>query len=614
MHLMSARVPDLEITTSGPCAASPREMSRIGSSESVHADSPASSSSISASMKSRRKAVKWTTEEDKKLREAVELFGGRNWKRISEYVGTKDSYSTYQRWNRVIGGHVRREKFSIHELYHFSFLVKKYGSHAWSLVAEKLSMYGFPGRTDTQLRTRFLEIEKASNPLSEHLKRVIFELDEHQVCCLLDDLGYVFHRYPEESIAMQRSHGLLTLPANIHRKVQQLACSWPSVPSYCPPSNSSFMQASSQPSSVANMPFASQVALSANVHVASSVSGRGLAVNAAAASGAFSDAQSGGGAFFNPNWSVLSNAPQIMGLPMLPMPGLHFPVGCPPVQHHGHSTAAQVHHPVPLPHPHPHPHHHPHHSSPSHLSAQSAAAPAPADPPVLSQVPQNMPDLEGSQHRNLHRIRHHSYPNTGIYGSSNSGSIFPFSIPGEADARVGSLLSHSDHSGPGSSSTASDASIAAMILSKKHVPSARVDRVRSLSLKSANVSDVHMKEEETENAGADLSLSVLQFLDVGAGDSPVASSTSSRSRSASQGSQMSWTIEDVYSRISELEEEASSIHHHPLQSQPSDSSSSMDLDQDPRESRSVFESLGPTSPDVVSQFINFDGTSSHSHL
>eukprot|EP01036_Dinobryon_divergens_P028545 gene28545-37503_t len=45
--------------------------------------------------------LKWTSEEDNRLQEAVQKYGARNWKLVAEVVGTRDAIKCLQRWKRA---------------------------------------------------------------------------------------------------------------------------------------------------------------------------------------------------------------------------------------------------------------------------------------------------------------------------------------------------------------------------------------------------------------------------------------------------------------------------------------------------------------------------------
>lgn len=44
----------------------------------------------------------WTPDEDDLLRNAVELYGGRNWKRISEKIPDRTDVQCLHRWQKVL--------------------------------------------------------------------------------------------------------------------------------------------------------------------------------------------------------------------------------------------------------------------------------------------------------------------------------------------------------------------------------------------------------------------------------------------------------------------------------------------------------------------------------
>jgi hypothetical protein len=57
-----------------------------------------------ASLPPKRKAekAKWSSEEDEKLRKAVELLNGKNWKLISTYLPGKSEVQCLHRWTKVL--------------------------------------------------------------------------------------------------------------------------------------------------------------------------------------------------------------------------------------------------------------------------------------------------------------------------------------------------------------------------------------------------------------------------------------------------------------------------------------------------------------------------------
>lgn len=60
------------------------------------------SDSQSSSMKSPSKGNKWTAEEDEVLREAVDKYGGKNWKKISDLLVERTDVQCLHRWQKVL--------------------------------------------------------------------------------------------------------------------------------------------------------------------------------------------------------------------------------------------------------------------------------------------------------------------------------------------------------------------------------------------------------------------------------------------------------------------------------------------------------------------------------
>eukprot|EP00762_Andalucia_godoyi_P006054 ANDGO_00392.mRNA.1 Myb-related protein 3R-1 len=128
-----------------------------------------STNSLSGDGKLQRKpSQKWSADEDARLVEAVQMYNGRRWAKIAEIVGSKDKIACYQHWFRVLNPQISKTKFSDAEYCRLGYRIKLYGTSAWCKVAE-----GMYGRTDTQCRARWLDIQKGSTPLWKTLKRLI---------------------------------------------------------------------------------------------------------------------------------------------------------------------------------------------------------------------------------------------------------------------------------------------------------------------------------------------------------------------------------------------------------------------------------------------------------
>ncbi|CAI5729870.1 unnamed protein product [Peronospora destructor] len=102
-------------------------------------------------MKTKDKAVpkRWTSDEDDKLREAVERHGERNWKSIAEEVPGRNHTQCLQRWTKVLApglvkGHWRPDEDEL-----LKELVAE-GRKNWGQVATRI-----PGRTSKQCRERW---------------------------------------------------------------------------------------------------------------------------------------------------------------------------------------------------------------------------------------------------------------------------------------------------------------------------------------------------------------------------------------------------------------------------------------------------------------------------
>lgn len=93
---------------------------------------------------------KWTTEEDEILRNAVMKHGGRNWKKISEYLDGRTDVQCLHRWQKVLRPGLVKGPWTSEEDESVVELVEKHGVKSWSFIARQLK-----GRLGKQCRERW---------------------------------------------------------------------------------------------------------------------------------------------------------------------------------------------------------------------------------------------------------------------------------------------------------------------------------------------------------------------------------------------------------------------------------------------------------------------------
>lgn len=92
----------------------------------------------------------WTTEEDEMLRQAVELFSGRNWKKIASMVKDRTDVQCLHRWQKVLRPGLIKGPWSAEEDASVIELVRTHGVRSWSFIAKQLT-----GRLGKQCRERW---------------------------------------------------------------------------------------------------------------------------------------------------------------------------------------------------------------------------------------------------------------------------------------------------------------------------------------------------------------------------------------------------------------------------------------------------------------------------
>lgn len=96
---------------------------------------------------------KWTEEEDQRLREIVEMYGAKNWKRLASILGNvRSDVQCLHRWNKVLRPGLSKGPWTAEEDKIVKDMVLKHGAGniKWSVIAAQL-----PGRIGKQCRERW---------------------------------------------------------------------------------------------------------------------------------------------------------------------------------------------------------------------------------------------------------------------------------------------------------------------------------------------------------------------------------------------------------------------------------------------------------------------------
>ncbi|XP_050210842.1 transcription factor MYB3R-1 [Mercurialis annua] len=92
----------------------------------------------------------WTAEEDEILRNAVQRYKGKNWKKIAEYFKDRTDVQCLHRWQKVLNPELIKGPWSKEEDETIVELVNRFGPKKWSTIAQHL-----PGRIGKQCRERW---------------------------------------------------------------------------------------------------------------------------------------------------------------------------------------------------------------------------------------------------------------------------------------------------------------------------------------------------------------------------------------------------------------------------------------------------------------------------
>uniref|UniRef100_A0A8D0L0S2 MYB proto-oncogene like 1 n=1 Tax=Sphenodon punctatus TaxID=8508 RepID=A0A8D0L0S2_SPHPU len=117
--------------------------------------------------------VKWTRDEDDKLKKLVEQHGKDDWTFIASHLQNRSDFQCQHRWQKVLNPELIKGPWTKEEDQRVIELVQKYGPKRWSLIAKHLK-----GRIGKQCRERWhnhLNPEVKKSSWTEEEDRIIYE-------------------------------------------------------------------------------------------------------------------------------------------------------------------------------------------------------------------------------------------------------------------------------------------------------------------------------------------------------------------------------------------------------------------------------------------------------
>lgn len=99
--------------------------------------------------------VKFTEEEDKKLRRIIRQYGTRNWLKVSSLMKTRNPRQCRERWNNYLNPDLTNDPWTPEE---DRLLEEKYAElgQSWNAISKF-----FVGRSDNSLRNRYMKLSRA---------------------------------------------------------------------------------------------------------------------------------------------------------------------------------------------------------------------------------------------------------------------------------------------------------------------------------------------------------------------------------------------------------------------------------------------------------------------
>jgi hypothetical protein len=121
----------------------------------------------------RSKKGGWSEEEDLLLTQAVENYGGKNWKKIAECLKGRTGVQCLHRWQKVLNPNLIKGPWTKEEDDIIVNLVNTYGAENWTQIASHLN-----GRIGKQCRERWynhLSPDIKKTPWSEEEEKILIE-------------------------------------------------------------------------------------------------------------------------------------------------------------------------------------------------------------------------------------------------------------------------------------------------------------------------------------------------------------------------------------------------------------------------------------------------------
>ncbi|XP_072259823.1 myb-related protein B [Pyxicephalus adspersus] len=148
------------------------EMARRGRSEDLEDLQYQDTDSDVPEQRENRIKVKWTQEEDEKLKSLVRTYGQGEWKTIASQMVNRTEQQCQHRWQRVLHPDLVKGPWTKEEDEKVIELVKKYGTKHWTLIAKQLK-----GRMGKQCRERW------HNHLNPEVKKSSWTEEEDRIIC-----------------------------------------------------------------------------------------------------------------------------------------------------------------------------------------------------------------------------------------------------------------------------------------------------------------------------------------------------------------------------------------------------------------------------------------------